>query len=142
MLRRTRIGIDTDQIDNFRAALLTQTTAPEVVQGATITELVAASLDIATRTTKAQSPVSVRVAEKDERHLYPVTIIATRYGGTYEGAAWAAFNLDECDVPVWATASDLECSAWWRDVAPGFPVAVGPSPDASVEALRRKVAND
>jgi hypothetical protein len=31
--------------------------------------------------------------------LCPVTIIATRYGGTYEGGAWAAFPLDPWQVP-------------------------------------------
>ena len=31
--------------------------------------------------------------------LWPVTVILTRYGGTYEGGRWAAFNLDHEDIP-------------------------------------------
>ena len=74
------------------------------------------------------------------RTVYPVTIIATRYGGTYEGGRYAAFNMDEDDIPGEATAGDHECETWWRDVAPGLPVGVGATPDAALVALSDRLA--
>jgi hypothetical protein len=74
------------------------------------------------------------------RTVYPVTIIATRYGGTYEGGRYAAFNMDEDDIPGEATAGDHECKTWWRDVAPGLPVGVGATPDAALVALSDRLA--
>lgn len=58
--------------------------------------------------------------------IYPVTIIPTRYSGTYESdwgknsltggpnnAKWACFPCDPTEVPEHATGSDDECSMWW-----------------------------
>ena len=58
--------------------------------------------------------------------LYPVAIIATRYGGTYEGGAWAAFPLDPWQVPTDPFADDMACAAWWEQFA--HAVGVGDAP--------------
>lgn len=70
--------------------------------------------------------------------LYPVTIIRTRYGGIYEGGAWAAFNCDEWDVPTAATGCDPEREAFWRHPKM-VRVGVGGTPNEALSALVRVV---
>lgn len=70
--------------------------------------------------------------------LYPVTIIATRYGGTYERGLWAAFPISAERVPQDAVADDVTCAAWWADF--GTTVGVGVTPDAALADLRAKIA--
>lgn len=69
---------------------------------------------------------------------YPLTIIPTRYGGVYEGGAWAAFACDPDRVPLAAIGSDVECCAFWLDEAE--QVGVGATPAEAVASLvaRRK----
>lgn len=43
------------------------------------------------------------------RDVYPVTIISDRYGDTYSGAPWPAFNLDPENVPEDVAGDDVEC---------------------------------
>lgn len=76
---------------------------------------------------------------------YPVTIISTRYGGSYEDGDWAAFLCDPQQVPDDATGNDLECSAFWASIQDGTGewaglVAVGDSPVAALQALARTVS--
>lgn len=71
-----------------------------------------------------------------DAHLYPVTIIATRYRGVYEGGAWAAFKLRAHEVPRAATGDDSECMAWWDHYGAG--VGVGASPEAALTDLRTR----
>ncbi len=52
--------------------------------------------------------------------IYPCTIIASRYCGTYEGGAWLAFNCDENSIPEGATGGDIECSVFWDNVNKGL----------------------
>lgn len=65
--------------------------------------------------------------------LWPVTIIATRYGGTYEGGRWAAFNMDYESIPEEAMGSDIACAAWWGHFGGG--VGVGSTPDEALSDL-------
>ena len=69
-------------------------------------------------------------------HLWPVTIIATRYGGIYEGGEWAAFPLHPEQVPDDARADDITCPTWWEQYA-RF-VGVGVTPDAALADLKAK----
>ena len=41
--------------------------------------------------------------------LYPVTIVQTRYGGIYEGGAWAAFLSHPEEIPHDAFGGDSVC---------------------------------
>ena len=68
--------------------------------------------------------------------LYPVTIIATRYGGIYEGGEWAAFLLHHDDIPPEAVGGDTVCAAWWVDF--GRAVGVGATPGAALADLEAK----
>jgi hypothetical protein len=70
--------------------------------------------------------------------LYPVTIVATRYGGTYEGGAWAAFPLDPWQVPVEPIADDITCATWWEQFA--YAVGVGDTPGTALSDLEAKSA--
>ena len=70
--------------------------------------------------------------------LYPVTIIQTRYGGTYEGGAWAAFPIHLERVPDDAVGNDVVCVTWWADH--GNTVGVGATPDAALADLEAKIA--
>lgn len=48
------------------------------------------------------------------RLLYPLTIIADRYGGTYSGGAYLAFNLEYDEIPKEICDSDMECFNFWQ----------------------------
>jgi hypothetical protein len=69
--------------------------------------------------------------------MYPVTIVTTRYRGTYEGGEWAAFNLDPQDIPAGWDGSDEHAAAWWAH--PPVPVGVGASAEAAWIDLASKV---
>jgi hypothetical protein len=71
--------------------------------------------------------------------LYPVTILMTRYGGVYEGGAWAAFPLYPVKVPSEAFADDVTCATWWEEFA--HAVGVGETPDAALADLESKSAH-
>ncbi len=46
---------------------------------------------------------------------YPVTIVSDRYGGTYSGGNYTAWNLHICNVPEEIDADDVTCSNFWFD---------------------------
>jgi hypothetical protein len=70
--------------------------------------------------------------------LYPVTIIRTRYGGTYEGGEWAAFPLQSVQVPGEAIGDDVTCATWWEQY--GYAVGLGNTPGAALADLAAKSA--
>jgi hypothetical protein len=70
--------------------------------------------------------------------LYPVTIIQTRYGGSYENGTWAAFNCHENEVPPAASDDDLTAANyWWSDAAEN--VGRGESPNEALADLERRL---
>lgn len=68
---------------------------------------------------------------------YPVTIIATRFGGIYEGGAWAAFPVRAERIPADAVSDDVTCATWWEDH--GSTVGLGATPNAALADLRAKI---
>jgi hypothetical protein len=49
------------------------------------------------------------------RHpITPITIIATRYGGVYDGGVWAALPVHPEEVPDAAVGDDLDCHSGGR----------------------------
>lgn len=91
-------------------------------------------------------------------HVYPCTVIPSRYSGTYEGASWLAFNCYQDAVPQDATGGDNECGTFWdmqaqgmlsyprprygdADTRPPEPIIVGKgeSPNLAVADLARKL---
>jgi hypothetical protein len=70
--------------------------------------------------------------------VYPVTIIRTRYGGSYEGGAWAAFHCHEDAVPANATGDDLTCATYWWSSEAGL-VGRGATPDEALANLEDRL---
>ena len=48
-----------------------------------------------------------------EDEIYPLTITADRYCGTYSGGCYIAWNLDAECIPEDANGGDLECWDFW-----------------------------
>ena len=67
--------------------------------------------------------------------LWPVTIIVTRYGGSYEGGKWAAFHLEHPAIPEDATGGDTECMLFWERHRTSWWVATGSSADEAYSRL-------
>ncbi len=84
------------------------------------------------------------------RDISPVTIICDRYGGTYSGAPWLAFNLDPEDVPEDVSGDDVECMMFWEhqrsmeilDRKHAMPIGRGNGPDEALQDLYRKVPEE
>jgi hypothetical protein len=99
--------------------------------------------------------------------MWPVTIIATRYGGVYEGSQfddlgqavevigkWAAFNCFPDEISADAFGSDLVAAPWWAQfrTAESVPhptnpegrlyVGFGMTPDDALTALENAMAED
>lgn len=62
--------------------------------------------------------------------VYPVTIIASRYQGSYEGGRYVAFHGYPHQIPDEATGSDIECLEYWRSDR-SMLVGRGSTPDAA-----------
>ncbi len=71
---------------------------------------------------------------KEIDFLYPVTIIQDRYGGTYSGGKWLAFNLDAEDIPQGVSGSDYPCADFWGENT--LPVGKGSTPEEALEHLK------
>ncbi len=70
----------------------------------------------------------------------PVTILATRHGGRYEGGEWAAFPYEAWDVPQDAYGGDRIAAEWWASNT--SPVGVGDTPDAALADLKAKLTGE
>jgi hypothetical protein len=80
--------------------------------------------------------------------LQPITLVETRYGGTYEGGRWAAFAKPEFYVPYGsdpatrtmppdgAFAEDPVAHLWWLENADR--VGVGSLPGEALADLLKK----
>jgi hypothetical protein len=81
-------------------------------------------------------------------HTYPVTIVPSRYGGTYEGASWLCFPVSPGKLAdsVWESwdDSDVECCEWWENAREQeWPIGFGSSPtDAYMDLMRTVVKRD
>lgn len=67
---------------------------------------------------------------------YPVTIVRSRYGGTYEPGVWVAFPLHPEDLPPDWNAGDVLCNRFWQS---RDDIGGGATPDeAYADLLRRQ----
>lgn len=64
--------------------------------------------------------------------VYPLTILRDRYGGTYSGGAYTAWNCYYDDIPYGA-------EFWMYNV---IPVGRGATPNDAVIDLERRLANE
>ena len=70
------------------------------------------------------------------------TIVKTRYGGCYEGGAWACFPFsdDSSHDELWC-ACDNDCAEWWHTMRMlNIPIGVGDTPDLALADCEAKVA--
>ena len=69
--------------------------------------------------------------------IYPLTIVRDRYGGTYSGGSYTAWNCDPWDVPGGCDESDVLCAIFWSEYK--HPVGLGATPMQAMEDLRVKL---
>lgn len=72
--------------------------------------------------------------------LYPLTVLRSRYNGTYEGAKWVAFK-DRPDIVQDALGDDMACSSFFRVYGSLKPIGRGDSPEAAVRDLDKQVSS-
>ena len=65
--------------------------------------------------------------------MYPITIVKDRYGGTYSGGAFLAFNLPCEEIPLEIDADDVTCYKFWKDTK--IEVGKGATPDEGLNNL-------
>lgn len=70
--------------------------------------------------------------------VYPCTIIADRYMGSYSGALWTAWNM--YSAPEEADSDDITCMYFWQDYK--GVVGKGNTPQEAYDDLERKVKNE
>ena len=46
--------------------------------------------------------------------IYPLTIVADRYGGVYSHGAFTAWNLETYEVPTEIASDDVACMDFWN----------------------------
>lgn len=47
-------------------------------------------------------------------NIYPLTIVSDRYGGSYSGGKFTAWNLDADEIPAEIAGDDVECYDFWN----------------------------
>ena len=67
--------------------------------------------------------------------LYPLTITADRYDGTYSGGRYVAWNLDACDIPDDPFSGDVICMEFWDGGHRGYLCGVGDTVGEAVANL-------
>jgi hypothetical protein len=73
-------------------------------------------------------------------YCYPLTIIADRYGGSYSGAEFLAFNKYEDEVPHEISADDSTCmNFWWSGEGKEMLVGRGGTPNEALSTLVLKL---
>jgi len=74
--------------------------------------------------------------------IYPLTIIADRYGGVYSGGAYLAFNLYPCEIPDEVEGSDLITADFWSQFYQDeidIKIGIGQTPDEAYEDLKQQL---
>ena len=69
--------------------------------------------------------------------VYPITIVYDRYGGSYSGAEWVAYECDPEEVPEEVNGNDTVCSRFWETTT--IVVGLGNTPTAAWINLHLKV---
>jgi len=92
----------------------------------------------------ADAVVDLAQIERSQREnpvppaVYPLTLIASRYRGTYEGASWVAFN-DYPERLDGAMGDDVTCVSFFRMYERFKPIGRGETPQEAIRDLARQV---
>ncbi len=70
-----------------------------------------------------------------KENWFPCVIVHDRYTGSYSGALWTAFMLDQ--VPEGAIGDDVTCMDFWGSYSE--PVGKGSTPQGAVDDLAKRV---
>lgn len=74
-------------------------------------------------------------------HVYPLTIIAAKYGGDIEGAQFIALNeLPDSPVVAWTISDRQTVALFFRSWA--HPIGRGSNPDDALHDLLRQLEQD
>ncbi len=69
--------------------------------------------------------------------IYPLTIVADRYTGTYSGGTYTAWPLKTEDLPSEIESDDVSCSEFFNTY--DKPYGVGNTPNDALMDLARKM---
>ncbi len=82
----------------------------------------------------------IELEELSKGHVYPVTIVEDRYGGSYSGSKWLAFQLDSDQIPEEIGGGDPEESIFWMEHSDEIlPIGKGENPNEALEDLKIKL---
>lgn len=70
------------------------------------------------------------------KEIYPLTIVRDRYGGTYSGGEWLAFNKDPYEISDEPFADDVTCMMFWDEKR---MIGVGETREFAITDLKRKL---
>lgn len=89
--------------------------------------------------TDSMYPAPAFSREHDE--IYPLTVIHSRYQGTYEGGVYLAWNRHFYNINPAAMGDDVECATYFgdSDSHDDGPIGVGRTPNAAIADLRKKL---
>lgn len=74
------------------------------------------------------------------KDIYPLTVISDRYGGTYSGGNYTAWNEDHYNVPDNIAGDDMTCFDFWENVPSRFrAIGKGDTPEAAIVDLRSQL---
>lgn len=80
---------------------------------------------------------SFNLEQLKKGHLYPVTIVLDRYGGTYSGGKWLA--IQDYQMPEEIGSSDPDEMLFWRSHKDEkLPIGRGETPDEALKDLMIK----
>ena len=70
--------------------------------------------------------------------IYPCTIVADRYNGSFSGAPWIAYRLSYFELPDELDAGDGECHDYWAKEDKSL-IGFGQTPQEAYNDLKKKV---
>ena len=71
------------------------------------------------------------------KEIYPLTIVCDRYGGTYSGGRYLAFNLDYDEIPSAISGDDTSCYEYWQEN--DIVVGKGESIESAYRDLKNRI---
>ena len=74
--------------------------------------------------------------------VYPLTVIADRYHGTYSGGKFTAWNCDSHNIPYGPESDDVSCSMFWSSERLGSSVRFvgrGNTPREAINDLQMRL---
>lgn len=70
--------------------------------------------------------------------IYPCTIVADRYNGSFSGAPWIAYRLSYFQLPDELDAGDEECHDFWEEEDKSL-IGFGQTPQEAYDNLKKKI---